>query len=74
LTQLTITPTTGDFGIMAANHAVTTTLTFTVTNIGTSDINNATVVVDPLAVNSGGTGGCDPSKPIKGNNGRASWS
>jgi len=69
LTQLTITPTTGDFGIMAANHAVTTTLTFTVTNIGTSDINNATVVVDPLAVNSGGTGGCDPSKPIKGNNG-----
>ena len=45
LTQLTITPNSGDFGLVAANENVTNTITFTVTNRGTASITAPTLAV-----------------------------
>ena len=45
LTQLTISPTSADFGMVAATENVATTITFTVTNIGTASIVDPTLTV-----------------------------
>jgi hypothetical protein len=69
-TQLVISPTTADIGLMAVGQAVTTKLTFTVTNRGTATIENPILSVYAPFVSTGTEGGCPSGTgSIAGNNG-----